>query len=173
MAKMIDTTNKTFERREKCISEMATLKAQADKEQAQFESEWRKLGSIIDQDKRNRELIRQREMEERDRKTQEVSSFSIAVARRHSDCMPVYSAQDALGKAAYQVVFVPSCSGDHDAASAHHGTQWSSAIRAEHHDANTSAWCAGPVASQEQRGGLCQQGGVRHQGAQTQQVQIR
>lgn len=44
---------------------------QADKEQAQFEAEWRKLGSIIDQDKRNRELVRQREMEERDRKTQE------------------------------------------------------------------------------------------------------
>ena len=28
MAKIIDVTNKTFERREKCISEMATLKTQ-------------------------------------------------------------------------------------------------------------------------------------------------
>jgi hypothetical protein len=28
MAKIIDITNKTFERREKCISEMASLKAQ-------------------------------------------------------------------------------------------------------------------------------------------------
>lgn len=72
MAKMIDVTNKTYERREKCLAEVAALKAQADKEQAQFEAEWRKLGSLIDQDKRNRELVRQREMEERDRRTQEV-----------------------------------------------------------------------------------------------------
>ena len=56
---------------------------QADKEQAQFEAEWRKLGSIIDQDKRNRELVRQREMEERDRKTQEVcpNSQSLYMAQ--------------------------------------------------------------------------------------------
>lgn len=76
MAKMIDVTNKTYERREKCLAEVAALKAQADKEQAQFEAEWRKLGSLIDQDKRNRELVRQREMEERDRRTQEVGPFT-------------------------------------------------------------------------------------------------
>ena len=76
MAKMIDVTNKTYERREKCLAEVAALKSQADKEQAQFEAEWRKLGSLIDQDKRNRELVRQREMEERDRRTQEVCSLS-------------------------------------------------------------------------------------------------
>ena len=46
--------------------------AQADKEQGAFEGEWKKLGAIIDQDKRNRELLRQRAMEERNRKTQEV-----------------------------------------------------------------------------------------------------
>lgn len=56
---------------------------QADKEQSQFEAEWRKLGSIIDQDKRNRELIRQREMEERDRRTQEACpSFSLLLKCR-------------------------------------------------------------------------------------------
>lgn len=82
MAKMIDVTNKTHERREKCLAEVAALKAQADKEQAQFEAEWRKLGSLIDQDKRNRELVRQREMEERDRRTQEVrhiQSFALSL----------------------------------------------------------------------------------------------
>lgn len=48
---------------------------QADKEQAAFEGEWKKLGALIDQDKRNRELLRQRAMEERNRKTQEVWIF--------------------------------------------------------------------------------------------------
>lgn len=79
---MIEVTNKTYERREKCLAEVAALKAQADKEQAQFEAEWRKLGSLIDQDKRNRELVRQREMEERDRRTQEVSCLPLTPTSR-------------------------------------------------------------------------------------------
>ena len=41
----------------------------------QAEAEWRQLGAIIDQDKRQRELLRQRAMEERTRKTQEVWRF--------------------------------------------------------------------------------------------------
>lgn len=49
---------------------MAALKAVADKEQSAFEEEWKKLGAMIDDDRRMRELQRQREMDERDRKTQ-------------------------------------------------------------------------------------------------------
>ena len=51
---------------------MAALKAVADKEQSAFEEEWKKLGAMIDDDRRMRELQRQREMDERDRKTQQV-----------------------------------------------------------------------------------------------------
>lgn len=94
MAKMIEVTNKTYERREKCLAEVAALKAQADKEQAQFEAEWRKLGSLIDQDKRNRELVRQREMEERDRRTQEVSCLPLTPTSRV--CRRSVSAQQWL-----------------------------------------------------------------------------
>ena len=72
MAKIIEATNKAYEQREKWRSEMHALKASADAEQAQFEGDWKKLGAVIDQDKRNRELLRQRDMEERNRKTQEV-----------------------------------------------------------------------------------------------------
>lgn len=72
MAKVIEATNRAAEARERCAAEMAALKAQADREQAAFESEWQRLGAAIDQDRRNRELLRQRDMEERNRKTQEV-----------------------------------------------------------------------------------------------------
>jgi hypothetical protein len=82
MGKIIEVTNKAFEQREKCLSEMSVIKTQADKEQAQFEGEWKKLGATIDQDKRNRELLRQRDMEERNRKTQEVCSLhKVALPR--------------------------------------------------------------------------------------------
>jgi len=72
MARIIGATNAAFETRERCIADMAALKAQADKEQAAFEEEWKRLGALIDDDRRMRELQRQREMDERDRKTQEV-----------------------------------------------------------------------------------------------------
>jgi hypothetical protein len=74
MAKIIECTHRAAEQRERCLGEMAALKAQADREQSQFEGEWQRLGAVIDQDKRHRELLRQRDMEERNRKTQEVRS---------------------------------------------------------------------------------------------------
>jgi coiled-coil domain-containing protein 63/114 len=77
MAKIISVIAKAAEAREAALTEMAALKARADKEQAAFEAEWKKLGSIIDQDKRSRDLLRQREMEERNRKTQEVRSSGM------------------------------------------------------------------------------------------------
>jgi hypothetical protein len=76
MAKIIEATHRAAEQRERCLAEMAALKAHADREQSQFESEWQKLGATIDQDKRHRELLRQRDMEERNRKTQEVCFMS-------------------------------------------------------------------------------------------------
>lgn len=79
MAKIIGCTNAAFESREKCINEMAALKAQADKEQGHFEEEWKELGCLIDEDRRMRELQRQREMDERDRKTQEVRLAKLPV----------------------------------------------------------------------------------------------
>jgi Skp family chaperone for outer membrane proteins len=90
MAKIISVIAKAAEAREVALAEMAALKTHADKEQAAFEAEWKKLGSIIDQDKRNRELLRQREMEERNRKTQEVCTMSRA--SRQSRFCRVHSA---------------------------------------------------------------------------------
>jgi hypothetical protein len=74
MAKVIQAAAKVHEAREACHREAGALKAAAAREHAQLEGEWKRLGAVIDADKRNRELLRQREMDERNRKTQEVRS---------------------------------------------------------------------------------------------------
>ncbi|GMH39417.1 hypothetical protein BSKO_07315 [Bryopsis sp. KO-2023] len=72
MASIIEQANTGYEFRERAIAEMAHLKIQADKEQQSFEEEWRNLSSIIDEDRRAREAQRMQDMEERERKTQEL-----------------------------------------------------------------------------------------------------
>ena len=49
MARIIEISNKAYEARDSAQSEMASLKAQADKEQAEFEQEWKELGKMIEQ----------------------------------------------------------------------------------------------------------------------------
>jgi coiled-coil domain-containing protein 63/114 len=61
MAKIIEVSNIAFEARDRAQQEMAMLKAQADKEQQNFEKEWRELGNLIEQDKKVKEFMRQRE----------------------------------------------------------------------------------------------------------------
>ncbi|GIL88327.1 hypothetical protein Vretimale_15075 [Volvox reticuliferus] len=72
MADMIQQSNGAFEAREKAISEMNALKAQADKEQQGFEEEWRQLTAIIEEDKKERERARAQELAMRERETQEL-----------------------------------------------------------------------------------------------------
>ena len=86
MARVIEATSRAAEARERCVAEMAALKAQADREQAAFESEWQRLGATIDQDRRNRDLLRQRDMEERNRKTQEARPARVPCGLRTA-CM--------------------------------------------------------------------------------------
>ena len=49
MARIIEVSNKAYEARDAAQAEMASLKAQADKEQSEFESEWKELGKMIEQ----------------------------------------------------------------------------------------------------------------------------
>jgi hypothetical protein len=46
-----------YESRDAAVNEMAALKAQADKEQAAFEAEWKELGKLIEHDRRVREAL--------------------------------------------------------------------------------------------------------------------
>mmetsp|Transcript_7500 Transcript_7500/g.17164 ORF Transcript_7500/g.17164 Transcript_7500/m.17164 type:complete len:387 (+) Transcript_7500:3-1163(+) len=61
MAKIIEVSNIAYEARDRAQQEMAMLKAQADQEQAAFEQEWRDLGKLIEQDKKMKEYMKQRE----------------------------------------------------------------------------------------------------------------
>jgi len=66
MAIVIEQSNRAYEARDAAVNEMATLKAQADREQAAFEAEWRELGRLIESDKKMKELMKNRSKEERD-----------------------------------------------------------------------------------------------------------
>lgn len=51
MANVIEISNIAYEARDQAQNEMAALRAQADKEQAAFEAEWRELGKMIEVDR--------------------------------------------------------------------------------------------------------------------------
>ena len=61
MQRIIDISNVAFEARDKAQQEMAVLKTQADKEQAEFEAQWKELGKLIENDRKMKELMRQKE----------------------------------------------------------------------------------------------------------------
>ncbi|KAF5831032.1 hypothetical protein DUNSADRAFT_13682 [Dunaliella salina] len=77
MAETIQQANQIFEAKEKAIAEMGQLMAQAEKEQAGFEDEWRQLTQIIEDDKRERDRLRAKELEERERETDELLKSGV------------------------------------------------------------------------------------------------
>jgi hypothetical protein len=54
MALIIEQSNIAYEARDQAHSEMALLKAQADKEQSIFEVEWRELGRVLNDIRSNK-----------------------------------------------------------------------------------------------------------------------
>ena len=61
MAKIIDLSNAAYDVRDRAQQEMAVLKIQADREQAEFESNWKELGKLIETDRQMKELMRKKE----------------------------------------------------------------------------------------------------------------
>ena len=61
MANIIEQANAAYEARDQAQAQMAALKQQADKEHAEFEKEWRELGRLIENDKKMKEFMRQKE----------------------------------------------------------------------------------------------------------------
>lgn len=72
MAETIQHANAAFEAKEKAVSEMNSVKLSADKEQAGFQEEWRQLTAIIEDEKRERERARAKELAAREKETQEL-----------------------------------------------------------------------------------------------------
>lgn len=58
MANVIEISNIAYEARDQAQNEMAALRAQADKEQAAFEAEWRELGKLIEADKKMKDIMK-------------------------------------------------------------------------------------------------------------------
>ena len=61
MAEIIEKSNTAYEARDAALQELTILQNQADKEQAAFESEWRELGKLIDEDKKMKEIMKNKE----------------------------------------------------------------------------------------------------------------
>merc|ERR1719235_343069 len=61
MANIIEQANAAYEARDQAQAQMATLKQQADKEHQEFEKEWKELGRLIENDKKMKEFMRQKE----------------------------------------------------------------------------------------------------------------
>jgi hypothetical protein len=55
MAQIIEISNLAYESRDQALNEMSLMRAHADKEQLNFENEWRDLGRLLEQDKRLKE----------------------------------------------------------------------------------------------------------------------
>jgi myosin heavy subunit len=61
MANIIEQANAAYEARDQAQAQMAALKQQADKEHQEFEREWKELGKLIENDKKMKEFMKQKE----------------------------------------------------------------------------------------------------------------
>lgn len=61
MANIIEQANAAYEARDEAFKSVSLLKAQAEKEHSEFEKEWSELGRLIDNDKKMKEFMRQKE----------------------------------------------------------------------------------------------------------------
>lgn len=63
MSQIIEISDAAYAARDQAQSEMVALKAQADKEQQNFEYEWSQLGQLIEKDRKMKDFIKNKERE--------------------------------------------------------------------------------------------------------------
>ena len=80
MARIIEISNKAYEARDAAQSEMAALKSQADKEQEDFEREWKELGKMIEQDRKMKDFMKK----EREKLSQQEHRGDMTVEQEQS-----------------------------------------------------------------------------------------
>jgi len=61
MANIIEQANAAYEARDAAQAQMTSLKQQADKEHGEFEKEWKELGRLIENDRKMKDFMRQKE----------------------------------------------------------------------------------------------------------------
>lgn len=59
MDHIINIAKEAYKARDAAQAEMCNLKLQADKEQSSFEEEWKKLGNLIEEDRKNKEFLKE------------------------------------------------------------------------------------------------------------------
>ena len=64
MAAIIEDSKNAYQLRDKSQNEMHMLKQQAEKEQTDFETEWKKLGTLMEKDRQLRESLRRKNPDE-------------------------------------------------------------------------------------------------------------
>ena len=77
---IIEISNKAYEARDAAQSEMAALKSQADKEQEDFEREWKELGKMIEQDRKMKDFMKK----EREKLSQQEHRGDMTVEQEQS-----------------------------------------------------------------------------------------
>jgi len=80
MARIIEISNKAYEARDAAQSEMSALKSQADKEQQDFEQEWKELGKMIEQDRKMKDFMKK----EREKLSQQEHRGDMTVEQEQS-----------------------------------------------------------------------------------------
>jgi len=80
MARIIEISNKAYEARDASQSEMSALKSQADKEQQDFEQEWKELGKMIEQDRKMKDFMKK----EREKLSQQEHRGDMTVEQEQS-----------------------------------------------------------------------------------------
>jgi len=80
MARIIEISNKAYEARDAAQSEMSALKLQADKEQEDFEREWKELGKMIEQDRKMKDFMKK----EREKLSQQEHRGDMTVEQEQS-----------------------------------------------------------------------------------------
>ena len=104
MARIIEISNKAYEARDAAQQEMAALKHQADKEQVEFEKEWKELGKMIEQDRKMKDFMKK----EREKLSLQARAAppaaalptapSLSLPHTHSPSPPPPSAQEHRGE---------------------------------------------------------------------------
>jgi hypothetical protein len=109
MAQIIEISNSAYEARDNAQAEMLALKAQADREQSNFENEWSQLGQLIEKDRKMKSKERERtlkgidpavEEEQKLRKKVTKGAWGIAKdkANIHLSMEKVQSYEEAFAK---------------------------------------------------------------------------
>eukprot|EP00357_Protocruzia_adherens_P037033 CAMPEP_0114977314 /NCGR_PEP_ID=MMETSP0216-20121206/3168_1 /TAXON_ID=223996 /ORGANISM="Protocruzia adherens, Strain Boccale" /LENGTH=547 /DNA_ID=CAMNT_0002338357 /DNA_START=38 /DNA_END=1681 /DNA_ORIENTATION=+ len=82
MANIIESANSAYEDRDKAQDQLASLKQRAEREQQEFEKEWKELNAAIEKDKKMKDFMKLKEKEKNDVDELKLNDVQEDAARR-------------------------------------------------------------------------------------------